>query len=64
MVVAREGAEGEEGIMTAPWIATILTLFPEMFPGALGHSIPGRACQGRHLGTGDGTDPRFRHRQA
>ncbi len=29
--------------MTAPWSATILTLFPEMFPGPLGHSLAGRA---------------------
>lgn len=33
--------------MTAPWRATILTLFPEMFPGPLGISLAGRA-----LGTG------------
>ena len=29
--------------MTAPWRATILTLFPEMFPGPLGASLAGRA---------------------
>jgi tRNA (guanine37-N1)-methyltransferase len=29
--------------MTAPWRATILTLFPEMFPGPLGVSLAGRA---------------------
>ena len=28
--------------MTAPWQATVLTLFPEMFPGPLGHSLAGR----------------------
>jgi tRNA (guanine37-N1)-methyltransferase len=27
------------------WRATILTLFPEMFPGPLGHSLAGRALQ-------------------
>lgn len=27
----------------APWTARVLTLFPEMFPGALGHSLTGRA---------------------
>jgi tRNA (guanine37-N1)-methyltransferase len=26
-----------------PWTARILTLFPEMFPGPLGHSLAGRA---------------------
>ncbi len=26
-----------------PWSATILTLFPEMFPGPLGHSLSGKA---------------------
>jgi len=29
--------------MTAPWRATVLTLFPEMFPGPLGVSLAGRA---------------------
>ena len=29
--------------MTAPWTATVLTLFPEMFPGPLGHSLAGNA---------------------
>lgn len=29
--------------MTKPWSANILTLFPEMFPGPLGHSIIGKA---------------------
>ena len=28
-----------------PWQATVLTLFPEMFPGPLGHSLSGRALQ-------------------
>ena len=27
----------------APWSAIVLTLFPEMFPGPLGHSLAGRA---------------------
>jgi tRNA (guanine37-N1)-methyltransferase len=26
-----------------PWAATVLTLYPEMFPGTLGHSLAGRA---------------------
>jgi len=29
--------------VTAPWTARVLTLFPEMFPGPLGHSLTGRA---------------------
>ncbi len=29
--------------MTKPWSATVLTLFPEMLPGPLGHSIVGKA---------------------
>ena len=29
--------------MTAPWRATLLTLFPEMFPGPLGVSLSGKA---------------------
>jgi tRNA (guanine37-N1)-methyltransferase len=28
-----------------PWAATVLTLFPEMFPGPLAHSLAGRALQ-------------------
>lgn len=28
-----------------PWSATVLTLFPEMFPGPLGHSLSGKALQ-------------------
>ncbi|MGF1549380.1 MAG: tRNA (guanosine(37)-N1)-methyltransferase TrmD [Sphingomonadaceae bacterium] len=28
------------------WSATILTLYPEMFPGPLGHSLAGRALDG------------------
>ncbi len=30
---------------TPSWTATVLTLFPEMFPGPLGHSLAGRALQ-------------------
>jgi len=29
-----------------PWSATVLTLFPEMFPGPLGHSLSGKALEG------------------
>jgi tRNA (guanine37-N1)-methyltransferase len=29
--------------MNAPWAATVLTLFPAMVPGPLGHSLAGRA---------------------
>ena len=32
--------------MTNPWRATVLTLFPEMFPGPLGVSLAGRALAG------------------
>lgn len=31
--------------MTAPFHARILTLFPEMFPGFLGHSLSGKALE-------------------
>lgn len=30
----------------SPWAATVLTIFPEMFPGPLGHSLAGRALEG------------------
>jgi tRNA (guanine37-N1)-methyltransferase len=33
------------GSMTGPWTATVLTLFPEMFPGPLGHSLAGKALR-------------------
>lgn len=29
--------------MTEPWTAAVVTLYPEMFPGPLGHSLAGRA---------------------
>ncbi len=29
--------------MSTPWAATVLTLFPGMFPGPLGHSLAGKA---------------------
>jgi tRNA (guanine-N1)-methyltransferase len=29
--------------MSAPWQATVLTIFPEMLPGPLGHSLAGKA---------------------
>jgi tRNA (guanine37-N1)-methyltransferase len=31
--------------MSVPWAATVLTVFPEMFPGPLDHSLAGRALQ-------------------
>jgi tRNA (guanine37-N1)-methyltransferase len=31
--------------MSEPWNATVLTLFPEMFPGALGISLVGKALE-------------------
>ena len=33
----------EDGRGESPWSAEILTLYPEMFPGPLGHSLAGRA---------------------
>ena len=34
-----------------PWRATVLTLFPEMFPGPLGASLPGKAAACIHCGS-------------
>jgi tRNA (guanine37-N1)-methyltransferase len=31
--------------VTQPWTASVLTIFPEMFPGPLGHSLAGRALE-------------------
>ena len=44
------------------WRATVLTLFPEMLPGPLGHSLAGKALSGRALAAGDGGHPRLRAR--
>lgn len=30
----------------SPWTAHVLTLYPEMFPGPLGHSLAGKALEG------------------
>ena len=34
-----------EGRRSAPWTATILTIFPEMFPGPLGFSLAGQGLE-------------------
>lgn len=31
--------------MSTPWTAAVATIFPEMFPGPLGHSLSGRALE-------------------
>ena len=36
--------------MSAPWTATVLTIFPEMFPGPLGASLAGKALRARAAG--------------
>src|SRR3954467_10585919 len=41
----------------SPWRATVLTLFPEMFPGPLGVSLAGRALAGG-LWEQEARDPR------
>ncbi len=33
------------GAKQGPWTATVLTLFPEMFPGSLAHSLAGKALE-------------------
>ncbi len=38
---------GEAGRTSRPWLATVLTIFPGMFPGALGFSLAGRALERR-----------------
>ena len=35
----------EAAMPQRPWTARVLTLFPEMFPGPLGHSLAGRALE-------------------
>ena len=34
-------------IDTPPWLATVLTLYPEMFPGQLKYALAGRALENR-----------------
>ena len=46
----------------AAWQATVLTLFPEMFPGPLGHSLAGKALARRALAARNGGHPRLRAR--
>ena len=41
--IVADPPEACRSLMTAPWTARVLTLFPEMFPGPLGHSLLGRA---------------------
>src|ERR687897_9 len=40
---ARSRPQGRGLVGGMTWAATILTLYPEMFPGPLGHSLAGRA---------------------
>jgi tRNA (guanine37-N1)-methyltransferase len=35
----------ESSLLSQPWHATVLTLFPEMFPGPLAYSLAGKALQ-------------------
>ncbi len=44
------------------WRASILTLFPEMFPGPLGLSLAGRALDGGAVVARRTGHPRLRHR--
>ncbi|WP_316858344.1 tRNA (guanosine(37)-N1)-methyltransferase TrmD [uncultured Cohaesibacter sp.] len=37
--------EGQNEAQIAPWRATVLTLFPDMFPGPLGTTLAGRALE-------------------
>ena len=48
----------------SPWTASVLTLFPEMFPGPLGHSLAGRALRGGPLAARDDQPARLRDRPA
>lgn len=45
--MGREGGHrdpsGDGGALPKPWCVAVATLFPEMFPGPLGHSLAGKA---------------------
>ena len=43
--------------MAMTWRASVLTLFPEMFPGPLAQSLAGRALQSGDLVAGAGQYP-------
>ena len=55
---ARGAARGDG--MT--WHATVLTIFPEMLPGPLAHSLAGKALRAGSVAARHGRYPRFRHR--
>ena len=40
---AQKAAGSMSDCPKARWQATVLTLFPEMFPGPLGHSLAGKS---------------------
>ena len=44
------------------WRVTVLSIFPEMFPGPLGHSLAGKALESGILGLGNSGHSRFRKR--
>ena len=48
--------------VSAPWTATVLTIFPEMFPGPLGASLAGKALERGLLAAGRGRPARLRRR--
>ena len=41
---SKDGAAGPE-VGQPAWVARVITLYPEMFPGPLGHSLAGRALE-------------------
>ncbi len=59
----RAAAVAGASIPHDPWRATVLTIFPEMFPGPLGLSLAGRRSP-RQVVASDHRHPRLRHRQA
>ncbi len=61
-VSAQEPCSKRPRAMT--WRASVLTLFPEMFPGPLGHSLPGRALADGCVVARGPRHPRPRHRPA
>ena len=66
-LAAQEGAcawRERRGPYRMTWRATILTIFPEMFPGPLGLSLAGKALAEGKWALGDHRHPRLRHRQA
>ena len=61
---ANRGRSADVKRVTIMWRASVLTIFPEMFPGPLGASLAGKALASAIWSLDTHRHPRARHRQA